>query len=77
MKKTKAKLIFATTTPVGPRAARKNADVIRYNAAARKVMQAEKVPINDLYAIAAPIRLVIIQGYGLSECERQRISEIW
>ena len=55
MKRTKAKLIWASTTPVGPRAARRNSDVIRYNAAAKKVMDEAGVPINDLYAIAAPI----------------------
>jgi len=56
MKKTNARLVFATTTPVGPRAARKNADVIRYNAVAVKVMKEENVAVNDLYAIAFPIR---------------------
>lgn len=56
MKATNAKLVFATTTPVGPRAARRNSDVIRYNAAALKVMKAEDVAVNDLYAVAFPIR---------------------
>ena len=56
MKATKAKLIFATTTPVGPRAARRNQDVIRYNAVALKVMKDEKLAVNDLYALAEPIR---------------------
>jgi len=56
MKQTKAKLIFATTTPVGPRAARRNKNVIRYNAVALKIMKEEKIAVNDLYALAEPIR---------------------
>ena len=56
MKATKARLIFATTTPVGPRAARRNEDVVRYNAAALEVMKEEKIAVDDLYAVAAPIR---------------------
>ena len=54
MKATKAKLICATTTPVGKRAARRQEDVKRYNAVARKVMAEEGVPVDDLYALARP-----------------------
>jgi acyl-CoA thioesterase-1 len=57
LKATKAKLIWCSTTPV-PDAkvspARKNADVIAYNAVAKKIMEAEGVAIHDLYAFALP-----------------------
>ncbi len=57
LKKTNAKLIFATTTPVPegklnpPRNPR---DVEGYNAAALKVMNDSGVAINDLYTFALP-----------------------
>jgi beta-glucanase (GH16 family) len=55
MRKSGAKLIFATTTPVpkgcGGRAA---GDARIYNAAALKVMHARLVPVNDLYSFALP-----------------------
>jgi acyl-CoA thioesterase-1 len=57
LKKTNAKLIWASTTPV-PEAKvnppRKDADVISYNAVARKIMEENGVAINDLYAHALP-----------------------
>ncbi len=56
MKKTGARLIWATITPVGPGAARRVEDIARYNAAALKVMKEEGVEVNDLHAIAAPRR---------------------
>jgi len=57
LKSTKARLIWASTTPVPnakvkPR--RKNDDVIAYNAAAAKIMEENGVLINDLYAFALP-----------------------
>lgn len=63
MKKTGAKLIFATTTPVpegnvNPR--RAPADVVRYNDAARRVARRHGVAINDLYAAVLP-RLTELQ----------------
>jgi len=61
MRKTGAKLIFATTTPVpegcGGRVA---GDAKKYNAAAVMVMDANSVAVNDLYAFAMP-RLKKIQ----------------
>lgn len=60
---TGAKLIWATTTPVpeGPVAPqRKPEDVVAYNAAALRVMKANGVAIDDLYAFALP-RLKEIQ----------------
>jgi len=57
LKKTKAKLIWCSTTPVPADIAIKtrcNADVIAYNAAAKKVMDENGVPIDDLYAFALP-----------------------
>jgi acyl-CoA thioesterase-1 len=63
LKATGAKLIWATTTPVPEgklNPPRQNADVIAYNAAARKIMEANGVAIDDLYAFAQP-RLAKIQ----------------
>lgn len=61
MKKTGAKLVFATTTPV-PKGStgRVVGDEVRYNEIARRVMQKHGVTINDLYAFALP-RLAEIQ----------------
>ncbi|MFZ4766667.1 MAG: SGNH/GDSL hydrolase family protein [Roseimicrobium sp.] len=57
LKATGAKLIFATTTPV-PEGAMKvyrtNADAIRYNEAALRVMKENHIAVNDLYAFALP-----------------------
>jgi len=63
MKQTRAKLIFATTTPVPEyvqTVSRRAADVRVYNAVARKICEEEGVSIDDLYALALP-RLVEIQ----------------
>jgi len=63
LKKTNAKLIWASTTPV-PDAKlsppRKSEDVVQYNALAKKVAEENGVAINDLYAFALP-RLEKIQ----------------
>jgi acyl-CoA thioesterase-1 len=55
LKKTGARLIFATTTqiPAGSRGRLPNGE-LPYNAAARRVMQAADVEINDLHAYVAP-----------------------
>ncbi len=52
LKKNGAKLIWATTTAVvdGERRKRRLKDVEAYNAVARKIMEAEGIPINDLFA---------------------------
>ena len=56
LKSTGAKLIWCSTTPV-PDAKlnppRKPADVLAYNAVARRVMEENKIPINDLFTHAA------------------------
>lgn len=55
--KTKAKLIFATTTPVPPggvKPHRSIEDPERYNQIARKIMQAHDIEINDLFAAVNP-----------------------
>ncbi|HSI35752.1 MAG TPA: SGNH/GDSL hydrolase family protein [Tepidisphaeraceae bacterium] len=57
LKKTGAKLIFATTTPVPEgkvSPARVPADVVKYNEVAVKVMKEEGVAVDDLYAVAQP-----------------------
>ena len=58
LKATKAKLIWATTTPVpGPAAklGRITEDVLTYNAAAAKVMEENGIITNDLYSFALPL----------------------
>jgi lysophospholipase L1-like esterase len=61
LKQTRAKLIFATTTPVPDGAAgRIKGDVERYNRAALAIMKRYGVRVNDLYAFALP-RLASIQ----------------
>jgi acyl-CoA thioesterase-1 len=56
LKRTKAKLIWATTTPVpeGVTPPRKNEDVLTYNAIARKIMKKNKIAVDDLYEFALP-----------------------
>jgi len=56
LKKTGAKLIWCSTTPVpkGCRPPRTNEDVIAYNAAAKKIMDREGIAIDDLYGFALP-----------------------
>lgn len=57
LKATGARLVFATTTPVPDepmKVYRSNADVIRYNEAALRVMKDEGVAVNDLYTFVRP-----------------------
>ena len=56
MKKTKAKLIWCSTTPVPESSSppRHNADVLAYNAAAKKLVDEQGLAIDDLYAFALP-----------------------
>jgi acyl-CoA thioesterase-1 len=57
LRATGAKLIWASTTPVPEGKVsppRKDSDVVAYNAAARKIMEENKIPINDLYAFVLP-----------------------
>ena len=55
LKKTGAKLIFATTTPVPQGAAsRVKGDADRYNTAAKKIMKKHRIAVNDLYEYARP-----------------------
>ena len=61
MKKTGAKLIFATTTPVPEGSAgRIKGEEVKYNEIALRIMQKHGVAIDDLYAFALP-RLAEIQ----------------
>jgi len=53
LKKTNAKIIFATTTPVPAGASgRVQGDAARYNEAALKIMKKHGVEVNDLYNLA-------------------------
>jgi len=55
LKKTGAKLIFATTTPVPEGSKGRIAgDAAKYNAIAVKVMKARNVAVNDLYSFILP-----------------------
>ena len=55
MKKTGAKLIWATTTPVPEGAqGRIKGDAAKYNAGAEKIMRKHGVVINDLYGLVMP-----------------------
>ena len=56
LKKTKATLIWCSTTPVpeGCTPPRTNEDVVGYNAVAKKIMDEEGIAIDDLYAFALP-----------------------
>lgn len=55
MKKTGAKLIFATTTPVPEGAGGRDPGLeVKYNEAALRVMKDEGVAVDDLHALAAP-----------------------
>lgn len=56
LKQTGAALIFATTTPVPADKLspwREEADVLRYNEAAVRVMRENDIPVDDLHALAA------------------------
>lgn len=60
---TKARLIWASTTPVPTgklEPPRRNDDVVAYNLAAAKIMEKHGIAINDLYSFALP-RLKDIQ----------------
>jgi acyl-CoA thioesterase-1 len=55
LKQTGATLIWASTTPIPAGVARRAPeDAVRYNAAARKVMDDNTVVVNDLYAAVLP-----------------------
>ena len=61
LKKTGARLIWCSTTPVPQGAVRRTpGDEIEYNRVAAKIMRAEGIAVNDLYAFAKP-RLAKIQ----------------
>lgn len=56
LKKTGAKLIFATTTPypAGVKPHRDIEDVKRYNEIALKIMRENEIAVNDLYSVILP-----------------------
>ncbi|MGN6552846.1 MAG: SGNH/GDSL hydrolase family protein [Verrucomicrobiota bacterium] len=57
LQQTGAQLIFATTTPVPADVAyvpRTPSDIPEYNAAARRIMEAHQIPIDDLYGLCLP-----------------------
>lgn len=57
LKASKAKLIWATTTPYPDKPSgpyRKASDVLEYNKVALKMMKKNKIPVNDLYSFILP-----------------------
>ena len=58
LRRTDARLIWASTTPVGRKAEvhgfRRNSDVVAYNHAARELLKEENVGTNDLYSLVKP-----------------------
>ncbi len=62
LKRTGAKLVFATTTPVpkGASGSIRYLDLTPYNEAAKAIMKKHGIPVNDLYAAALP-RLPALQ----------------
>ncbi len=87
LKKTGARLIWAATTPVPEgkqNPVREAADVAKYNAAARRVMEANAIGVDDLYGVAAPrvseIQLpsnVHFNSAGWEVLGRQAAIAIW
>ena len=87
MKKTRAKLVFATTTPVPEgkqNPVRITADVPRFNAAALRVMERNIVAVDDLYDVALK-RITEIQrpnnvhftDPGYEELAKPVVESIW
>jgi len=87
MKKTRAKLVFATTTPVPDgkqNPIRLTADVPRFNAAALRVMEQNKIDVDDLYGVAMK-RITEIQrpnnvhftDPGYEELAKPVVESIW
>ena len=80
LKRTGAKLVFATTTPIpeGASGSIRYLDLTPYNNAAKAIMATNGIAVNDLYAFAYP-RLAELQiannvhftSYGSSELARQ------
>lgn len=58
LKATDARLIWATTTPIGSKIEkteiRRDSDVVAYNAAALTVVNSRRIAINDLYSLTKP-----------------------
>ena len=87
MKKSRAKLVFATTTPVPEgkqNPVRLTADVPRFNAAALRVMERHNIAVDDLYGVAMK-RSVEIQrpnnvhftDPGYEELAKPVVESIW
>jgi len=87
MRKTKAKLVFATTTPVPEgkqNPVRLTADVLKFNAVALRVMEQNKIAVDDLYDVAMK-RIKEIQrpnnvhftDPGYEELAKPVVESIW
>jgi lysophospholipase L1-like esterase len=84
IRRTGAKLIFATTTPAGEGAVgRSNAEIDQYNAAAIELMKKERTPVNDLNRLVRqnPTEYICPDHTHLTEpgyraCARQVIEAV-
>jgi len=69
LKRTEAKLIWATTLPVGSRheskGFRRDSDVVVYNAAAAEIMKSEGVTVSDLYTLVKPRAEELLSNDGI------------
>lgn len=76
LKKTGARLIWCSTTPVPEGAGRRTpGDEVEYNAAALRVMKQHGVTVNDLYAFAKP-KLAKIQQEANVHFNREGSAEL-
>jgi acyl-CoA thioesterase-1 len=78
LKKSGAKLIWASTVPVPPGTPGRVADEVRYNEIAAEIMTAEQVAIDDLHAIARPRskELQVFDGHFTPEGSRVLAVEV-
>lgn len=84
LRETGATVVWATSTPVHSKRpfvdttwSWRNEEIDQYNAAALELMQAERVPVNDLHAvIGADVDLYLADDYlHLSEAGKQKAAE--
>ena len=67
LKAAKARIVWASTTPLLNEQLDK--DVVEYNAAAKKIMDASGIPIDDLYTLARPRMADVHRGDGMHFAE--------
>lgn len=70
LKTTGAKLIFATTTPLGPAKVNKYDSVPERNEIAKKIMQENGIPIDDLYSRLYPNEASLLLDDGIHQNQK-------